>query len=154
MLDNLFGIFNNVPPRFNWVELDLPFPSDDRYFNTASYDELAATRLFPVRKMKIEDAFLILFLPPDASKERLKVLRDGCLTALDMQMLIHCMIYSFSALLNFLCTNKQFSYSPLYPPMDPHLWQPAHLPTNNQYRHPPPPFQNSAVELENHLERN
>jgi hypothetical protein len=40
--------------------------------------------------MKIEEAFLILFLPPEASKEKLKVLRDGSLTALDMQLLVHC----------------------------------------------------------------
>jgi hypothetical protein len=90
LLDNVFGIFNNVSPRINWAELDLPFPSDDRYFQVASFDELAATRLYPPRKMKIEEAFLILFLPPEASKEKLKVLRDGSLTALDMQLLIHC----------------------------------------------------------------
>lgn len=93
MLDNVFGIFNNVPPRISWAGLDMPFPSDDRYFRTASYDELATTRLFPSRKMKIEEAFLILFLPSEASKEKLKVLRDGGLTALDMQLLIHCMSF-------------------------------------------------------------
>ena len=91
MLDNVFGIFNNVPPRINWAELELPFPSADRYFQIANYEEATATRLFPAQKMKIEEAFLILFLPPEASKEKLKVLRDGSLTALDMQLLIHCM---------------------------------------------------------------
>lgn len=90
LLDNVFGIFNNVPPRINWAELDLPFPSDDRCFQVANYDELAATRIYPPRKMKIEEAFLILFLPPDASKEKLELLRDGSITALDMQLLIHC----------------------------------------------------------------
>lgn len=91
MIDIVFGIFNNVPHRINWAELDLPFPSDDRYFKIANYEEMTATQLFPDRKMKIEEAFLILFLPTEASKEKIKVLRDGCLTALDMQLLIHCM---------------------------------------------------------------
>jgi len=90
MLDNAFGIFNNVPPRFQWAEIDLTFPSDDIYFRTANYDELLATQRFPIPKMKIKDAFMILFTPPEKAAERLKVLRDGNLTALDMQMLIHC----------------------------------------------------------------
>ena len=116
MLDNVFGIFNNVPPRMNWAELDLPFPSDDRSFNIANYNELIATRLFPARKMKIEEAFLILFLPPEASKEELKVLRDGRLTALDMQLLIHCMPCASSIFIN---QHANIYYTPV---LYTHLW--------------------------------
>lgn len=90
MLDNAFGIFNNVSPRFQWAEIDLTFPSDDRFFAIANYDELMAHSLFPVRKMKIKDAFLVLFSPPEKAEEGLAFLRRGNLTALDMQMLIHC----------------------------------------------------------------
>ena len=90
MLDNAFGIFNNVSPRFQWAEIDLTFPSDDRYFGVATYDELMANSLFPIRKMKIKDAFLVLFSPSDKVEEGLTFLRSGNLTALDMQMLIHC----------------------------------------------------------------
>ena len=89
MLDNAFGIFNNVSPRFQWAELDLPFPSDDYFFRIASYDQLVASQNFPVCKMKIKDAFLSLFTPPDTPDYNLRVLREGHLTALDMQMLIH-----------------------------------------------------------------
>lgn len=90
MLDHAFGIFNNVSPRFQWAELDLPFPSDDIYFQVANYDELIAQSLYPRSKMKIKDAFLLLFSPPETAEQDLKVLRVGNLTALDMQMLIHC----------------------------------------------------------------
>lgn len=90
MLDNAFGIFNNVSPRFQWAEIDLTFPSDDRFFEVANYEELMANSLFPVRKMKIKDAFLVLFSPADKLEEGLAFLRSGNLTALDMQMLIHC----------------------------------------------------------------
>ena len=152
MLDNVFGIFNNVPPRINWAELELPFPSDDRYFQIANYEELTATRLFPPRKMKIEEAFLILFLPPEAAKEKLKVLRDGSLTALDMQLLIHCMsCASFNMLVCMLTYNSP--HSPLHPPLDAYFWQPPHLAPNNQHARPPPPVRNGAVELEDDLER-
>lgn len=89
MLDNAFGIFNNVSPRFQWAEIDLAFPSDDRFFAMANYDHLAASLSFPARKMKIKDAFLILFSTPEM-EEDLMFLRRGNLTALDMQMLIHC----------------------------------------------------------------
>jgi hypothetical protein len=90
MLDHAFGIFNNVPPRFQWAELDLPFPSDDRYFKPANFVELQAQSLFPQPKMKIKDAYLILFSPEETIEEDLNILRTGNLTPLDLQMLIHC----------------------------------------------------------------
>jgi hypothetical protein len=90
MLDNAFGIFNNVSPRFQWAEIDLPFQSDDRFFRLANYNAMVASTLTPIRRMKMKDAFLLLFSPPDTENENLKVLRSGNLTALDMQMLIHC----------------------------------------------------------------
>ena len=62
---------------------------DDYFFKFASYDQLRATQKLPVRKMKIRDAFLCLFTPPETPDYNLRVLREGHLTALDMQMLIH-----------------------------------------------------------------
>src|SRR5690242_15934436 len=53
MLDNAFGIFNNLPPRFQWSEIDLPFPCSDIYFNTPNYAAMAASNLFPQLKMKL-----------------------------------------------------------------------------------------------------
>lgn len=90
MLDHAFGIFNNVSPRFQWAEIDLPFPSDDRFFEVASYAELRAQSLYPVPKMKVKDAYLVLFTPLETAEQELNFLRTGNLTPLDMQMLIHC----------------------------------------------------------------
>lgn len=90
MLDNAFGIFNNVVPRIQWAEIDLPFPSDDGYFKVSSYDQFITAVAFPIRKMKIKEAFLVLFSPPEVNNNNLAPLRDGNLTAHDMQMLIHC----------------------------------------------------------------
>lgn len=90
MLDNVFGIMNNVVPRFQWAEVDLAFPSYDRHFRLTSYAHMVATNEFPGLRMKIKDAFMILFSPPSIDDTNLNVLKDGNLTALDMQILIHC----------------------------------------------------------------
>jgi hypothetical protein len=86
MLDNAFGIFNNVSPRFQWAEIDLSFPSDERYFQLANYEEMVSFHLHPVQKVKIKDTFLMLF---DGEEDTVRRLREGGLSALDMQMLIH-----------------------------------------------------------------
>lgn len=94
MLDNAFGIFNNVSPRFQWSEIDLPFPSADIYFKTATYSDMVAMQTFPVPRMKVRDAFLALFTNSEGVEgDHLRGLREGRLTASDMQVLIHCMLF-------------------------------------------------------------
>jgi hypothetical protein len=90
ILDNAFGVFNNVSPRFQWSEIDLPFPSADIYFKTANYSEMIAMQAFPVPRMKIREAFLVLFTT-SVGGEHLRPLREGNMTATDMQILVHCM---------------------------------------------------------------
>lgn len=89
MLDNAFAIFNNLAPRLQWAEIDLPFPSDDQYFKAAKYDNLTNHSGFPIPKMKIKDAFMLLFTPAVTAERDLLPLRGGNLTALDMQILMH-----------------------------------------------------------------
>lgn len=100
MLDQAFGIFNNVSPRFQWAELDMSFPSDDVYFKVANYNELISKSLHPQNKMKIKAAFFLLFSPPETAGEDLKALRVGNLTPLDMQMLMHCKFSRLSYLVS------------------------------------------------------
>jgi hypothetical protein len=90
MLDRAFGIFNNVPPHFQWAEIDLSFPSDDRCFKFSNYDEMVAHSFFPIRGIKIKDAFLFLFSSGGKAEEGLQFLRSGNLTPLDLQVLMHC----------------------------------------------------------------
>jgi hypothetical protein len=90
MLDSSFGIFHNVSPRFQWAELDVPFQSDDHFFRLANYDAVLASKLVPLRRMKIKEAFLLLFSPPETVERDLEILRRDKLNALDMQILIHC----------------------------------------------------------------
>ncbi|KAI6713996.1 hypothetical protein JHW43_003426 [Diplocarpon mali] len=85
MLDHAFGIFNNVSPRFQWAEFDLPFPSDDDFFRIATFDEMVAKSATPRYGVNIKTAFSVLF----GAHDDLAVLRGGKVTALDMQMLIH-----------------------------------------------------------------
>ncbi|KAK2626116.1 hypothetical protein QTJ16_004378 [Diplocarpon rosae] len=85
MLDHAFGILNNVSPRFQWAEFDLPFPSDDVFFQISTFDEMIAKSAAPRYGMNIKTAFSVLFGPRDD----FAVLRGGNVTALDMQMLIH-----------------------------------------------------------------
>lgn len=89
MLDNSFGIFHNVSPRFQWSELDVPFQSDDRFFGLANYDAMLASKMTPVGRMKIKNAFLLLFSERASEQRNLDILRSARLKALDMQMLIH-----------------------------------------------------------------
>ncbi|KAH6719294.1 hypothetical protein BKA61DRAFT_472893 [Leptodontidium sp. MPI-SDFR-AT-0119] len=88
MLDHAFGIFNNVSPHFQWAEMDLPFPSDDKFFQISNFDMMVTETAIPRLGMRIKDAFLILF-SPDGADDELDVLRRGRVTALDMQMLVH-----------------------------------------------------------------
>jgi hypothetical protein len=90
MLDQAFGIFNNVSPRFQWAEIDLPFPSDNRYFSVANYADLRAQSLYPQQRIKVKDAYMVLFTPPESPEKDLNVLRTANLDTFDMQMLIHC----------------------------------------------------------------
>jgi hypothetical protein len=90
MLDNAFGIFNNVPPRFQWSELDIAFPSGDDFFTTTTFAEMISKSLPPRPKMKIKDAFLLLFSGPETAEDDINTLRLNGITALDMQMLMHC----------------------------------------------------------------
>jgi len=89
MLDNAFGIFNNVPPRVQWTEIDLPFQGDDDIFRLSNFNEVVARSLVPQRRIKIKDAFYLLFAPRETAEKDLMGLRNGHLTAFDMQMLIH-----------------------------------------------------------------
>lgn len=92
MLDNAFAIFNNLTPRLQWAEIDLPFPSNDEYFKAAKYEDLKDQSGFPIPKIKIKDAFLLLYSPMENTEKDLMPLCNGNLTAQDMQMLIHSMI--------------------------------------------------------------
>lgn len=90
MLDNALAIFHNVGPRLRWSEIDLSFPGDNNYFTAASYNDIAIYGRPPEPIRKIKDAFLLLFSPFDGVENGLKTLRAGKLTAMDMQMMIHC----------------------------------------------------------------
>ncbi len=114
MLDSAFGIFNNLPPRFQWSEIDLPFPSDDEYFKIPNYEAMVAKHLFPQPKMKLKDAFMVLFSNPESGKDNLEALRAGHLTALDMQMLIHCK--------HFLPISLSLSFTNTNPVLYTHAW--------------------------------
>jgi hypothetical protein len=50
---------------------------------------MLASKLIPVRRVKIKDVFLLLFGEGDRAESDLGALRAAGLTALDMQMLIH-----------------------------------------------------------------
>lgn len=94
MLENSFAVFNNITPRLQWAEIDLPFPSSDICFKAASYNDLSNHSGYPVPKIKIKDAFLLLFSPMETADNDLMTLRNGNISALDMQMLIHGKILS------------------------------------------------------------
>lgn len=142
MLDHAFGIFNNVSPRFQWAEIDLPFPSDDRFFEVASYAELRAQSLYPIPKMKVKDAYVVLFTPPESAEQELNVLRTGNLTPLDMQMLIHCKSTETHPQFLFLIFPRF-----IYPRMEKHIFQPHVRSPRGQHPRNSPPLPTRHAQL-------
>ncbi|KAH8819775.1 hypothetical protein F5884DRAFT_849078 [Xylogone sp. PMI_703] len=105
MLDNAFVIFNNMPNRIEWAEIDLQFPCESVYFEISDYDELLRLQLFPQTKPRVREAFQQLFLMPESGKNSASSstngngngqqgvgsgsLAKGSLNSLDMQILVH-----------------------------------------------------------------
>ncbi|KIW43328.1 uncharacterized protein PV06_04440 [Exophiala oligosperma] len=85
-LDSAMGIFNNVPARVNYIELDLQLPCHPEYFELSSHAEMLARSSFPQTRMKLIDAFQRLFSPP---RELKAAFHDETLCCWDMLYLIH-----------------------------------------------------------------
>lgn len=114
MLDNTFGIFNNVAPRLQWAEIDLRFPSEEVYFKATSFEDYASKQLYPqpALRIKLKEAFMLLFAPQVGGPEFV-ALRNAALTPIDMQVLIYCPFSSPSS-----DQLKLINRSPLHSPLD------------------------------------
>lgn len=146
MLDHAFGIFNNVPPRFQWAEIDLAFPSGDAFFQISNYDTMVAQAAAPLRRMKMKDAFVILF-STDGPEGNLRALGGGNLTALDMQMLIHCSFRLPSLAPPSSAQHQLTPTSPLHPRLLLPLPQSPLLAPRHQHRLAHRPLPNRALQL-------
>jgi hypothetical protein len=96
----------------------------------------------------------MLFSTPEMGNEHLKMLREGNLNPLDMQMLIHCSLPPYLLFWNvFLVDGKKSS--PLYARLDSPLRESAHFPipiTNTNTTHSRT-LENSTDKLENNVGR-
>jgi hypothetical protein len=89
LLDSAFGIFDNIQPRIDLCELDLQLPCDSIYFETANYQEMAITLLFPSQKMKLLDAYQKLFIEPNGNSGCSDTSEKSSLNCWDLLVLIH-----------------------------------------------------------------
>ncbi|EXJ73250.1 uncharacterized protein A1O5_03010 [Cladophialophora psammophila CBS 110553] len=85
-LDSAMGIFNNVPPRINYCELDLQLPCHPEYFDLSSYADMLQRGSFPRPRMKLIEAFQKLFVHPGELKA---AYRNESLCCWDMLYLTH-----------------------------------------------------------------
>lgn len=85
-LDSAMGIFNNVPPRVNYCELDLQLSCHIETFELTSYAEMVQRSAFPRGRMKLIDAFQKLFVQ---SSEVKAAYQHEVLCCWDMLLLIH-----------------------------------------------------------------
>ncbi|KIW21747.1 uncharacterized protein PV07_12823, partial [Cladophialophora immunda] len=85
-LDSAMGIFNNVPPRINYCEIDLQLPCHAEYFELLSYADMLQRGLFPRPRMKLIEAFQKLFVHPG---ELRAAYQNKNLCCWDMFYLIH-----------------------------------------------------------------
>ncbi|OQV03472.1 Fungal specific transcription factor domain-containing protein [Cladophialophora immunda] len=67
-LDSAMGIFNNVPPRINYCEVDLQLPCHPEYFELLGYADMLQRGSFPRPRMKLIEAFQKLFVHPGELK--------------------------------------------------------------------------------------
>ena len=86
--DTAMAIFNNVPPRISFSELDVQLPCDSMYFELSSYSEMLNRATFPKPKMKLIDAFQKLFVP---TVDLPRTIEKDSLNCWDMLFLIHCL---------------------------------------------------------------
>ena len=63
-LDAAMGIFNNVPARVNYCELDLQLSCHPGTFELANHLEMLQQAALPRPRMKLVEAFRRLFVPP------------------------------------------------------------------------------------------
>ena len=85
-LDAAMGIFNNVPPRINYCELDLQLSCHSESFEVANYGEMLQRAALPRPRMKIIEAFQKLFVHPSELKT---AYQHEVLCCWDMLSLIH-----------------------------------------------------------------
>lgn len=86
--DTAMGIFQNVPPRISFSELDVQLPCDSIYFELSSHSEMISRATFPKPKMKLVDAFQKLFVAPSDLPSAVK---EDAFNCWDMLLLIHCL---------------------------------------------------------------
>lgn len=98
-LDSAMGMFNNVPARVSYCELDLQLPCHQQYFELSSYTEMLQKSLFPLPRMKLIDAFQRFFQPPSEIKFAFQA---ESLCCWDMLYLIHGLLI-FSPSLLVVC---------------------------------------------------
>ena len=85
-LDAAMGVFNNVPTRANYSELDLELPCHPQYFDFATYLDMTRAGLYPTPRMKLNEAFQKLFLASDQARTAFE---NENLCFWDMMYLIH-----------------------------------------------------------------
>ncbi|KIV96685.1 hypothetical protein PV10_00518 [Exophiala mesophila] len=90
-LDAAMGVFNNVPTRANYSELDLELPCHQQYFEFATYLDMTRAGLYPTPRLKLTEAFQRLFLASDQARTAFE---NENLCFWDMMYLIH-VLYTY-----------------------------------------------------------
>jgi hypothetical protein len=88
-LDNAFGIFNNLPPRFALNELGLELPCEPEAFEATDYEGMRSRSIFPHKKLKITEVFQLFFLHSNPQSPRFDPVPKGSLNMLDLQIIVH-----------------------------------------------------------------
>lgn len=118
-LDNAFGIFNNLPPRFSFSEFGLELPCEPKSFEAVDYEDMRARSIFPRRKLKVTEAFQLFFLRSNPQASRFEPVPEGTLNMLDLQIIVHGMRQNPS---NSACAKYIFTRSFLYLCLATFIW--------------------------------
>ena len=91
--DAAMAIFNNVPPRLTFAEIDLMLPCEQHFWEMSSYAELMSQQLFPRPRPKLMDMFQLLFLSTTEFYPEADKISWNCWDMLYLVHLLYCHVW-------------------------------------------------------------
>lgn len=91
--DAAMAIFNNVPPRVTFSELDLVLPCEQKFWEMGSYIDMASQGQLPQQRPKLMDLFQLLFVPAPDFQPAADKIAWNCWDMLYLIHLLYCHVW-------------------------------------------------------------
>lgn len=91
--DAAMAIFNNVPPRITFSEIDVALPCEQQYWEVGSYAELVSLQSLPQPRPMLMDMFQLLFAPTNDFRPVAEKINWNCWDMLYLVHLLYCHVW-------------------------------------------------------------